>query len=320
MLSKKYFVALVALAVFASGCGSSRTSVYEGNKTNYKSSSMVIQVDTNKQGAQIDAKYRIEFEQTLRQSLLNKGFRDGNGLIVKYWFSEADEGSRAARYFVGFGTGTGKLQIVVEYYDSNGNKLSATSNEGTVSGGTFGGNFSEAIKNATDAIATFAQRTYLGRDTNPAPKPIVQQQQPVQVAPPPSSPAPTPPPAAAEPPANQPPSTPVVGSVPAPPTTPAPQSTAPAPNAGLKTWQIAVNTIPSGALIKAFDANQELYQVGKSPAGFLWPIQTQADAMVIIFQGRQVTLLPNTMESITVDFSKQPPEVKGATIIDNGHK
>ena len=102
---------------------------------------------------------------------------------------------------------------------------------------------------------------------------------------------------------------------------PAPVAIAPViPAPGLKTWQMAVNTNPPGAIIQAYDGNQELYQIGKSPAGFLWPLQTQADALVVIWQGRQVSLLPTFMESISVDFSQHPPVVKGGAVIDGAQK
>lgn len=287
-----------ALGMFAimilSACGSQRTTVHEGAQVHHKSSTVTVMHDASKKAVQVDEAHRMEFEATVKRLLIKRGFTEGNGLVLKYWFSDADEGSRSARFWLGFGAGTGRLQVSVEYYDSAGNKLANTDNVGTVSGGFSGGSYTEAIVNASEAIATYTKKTYYGREATvvaPAPAaPVTIAAQPVSASPPPA-------------PVSQ-PSAPVAAPV-------------PAPKAGLQTWQLAVNTNPQGAIIKAYDDNQALYQIGKSPAGFLWPLQTQADALVVFWQGRQVSLIPQAGESVTVDFTKHPPEVKGATIIDN---
>lgn len=293
-LSGLALATFVIMALVA--CGSQRTTVHEGANANYKSPTVTVMHDASKKSVQVDDAHRMEFEATVKRLLIKRGFTEGGGLVLKYWFSDADEGSRSARFWLGFGAGTGRLQVSVEYYDSAGNKLANTDNVGTVSGGFSGGSYTEAIVNASEAIAAYTKKTYYGREATvvaaapAAPAPVTVAAQPVTASPPTA-------------PVVQ-PSAPVVAPV-------------PAPKAGLQTWQLAVNTNPQGAIIKAYDDDQALYQIGKSPAGFLWPLQTQADALVIFWQGRQVSLIPQAGESVTVDFTKHPPEVKGATIIDN---
>lgn len=290
------FGALLMGSIMA-GCGAQRSTVRSIANDSYKSSSVSIVVDTSKRSVPVEDKYKDEFARVLKQRLETKGFKEGKGLVLRYWFSQADEGSRSARYWSGFfHAGTGKLSVSVEFYDVNGAKLAETDNEGTVSGGglDFGGSYSEAILNSAEAIASYTKKAYFAKDANPIAT--------VSLAAPATLPGTT-----------------ALAPQQAPSSQPAPLSAVALaqPAVALKTWQMAVNTNPPGAIIKAYDANQELYQIGKSPAGFLWPLQTQADAVVIMWQGRQVALLPTFMESISVDFTQQPPVVKGATVLNS---
>ena len=279
------------------GCGAQRSTVRSSTNDSYKSSSVSIVVDTSKRSVPVEDKYKDEFALVLKQRLETKGFKEGNGLILRYWFSQADEGSRSARYWSGFfGAGTAKMLVSVEYYDVNGAKMAETDNEGTVSssGLNFGGSYSEAILNSAEAIASYTKKAYFAKDANPVA--VVSPAAPVTSL-----------------------GTTALAPQQAPSLQPAPLSAVALaqPAIALKTWQMAVNTNPQGAIIKAYNVNQELYQIGKSPAGFLWPLQTQADAVVIMWQGRQVALLPTFMESISVDFTQQPPVVKGATVLNS---
>ena len=279
------------LVLLLAGCGSQRTAVIESSSSAYKSSTITVIPDANQRGVLIDDKLKNEFETTLKRQLLRKGFANGNGLTLRYWFTEADAGSRTARTFsLGLGGGSGKVQVLVEFYDARGNKLAQTDTLGQVKGGFLGGSFAQALNNAADSIAEHAKRTYYSKDAavtlaqhvrvNPGPSKPYTSTQPLSVAPIPSSVAPN-------------------GVA----------------QSGLKTWQIAINTNPQGAIIKAYDQQQNLYQIGTSPTNFLWPLQTQADSLVILWQGRQMVVLPTFMESISVDFSQQPPVVKGGTVI-----
>lgn len=279
--------AYLALVLLFAGCGSQRTTVREGSNTTYKSSTISVLYDANQRGVHVDDDRKNEFETALKRLLTQKGFAQGDGLILRYWFSDADEGSRAARYWIGFGAGSGKMLVSVEFYDARGNKLATTDNVGTVSGGFVGGTFSEAIRRSAETISTYTQKTFLGRNlTSSTTSPL--EKSPTA----PSSVQATPSGVKDQP---------VIASTP-----------------GLQTWQLAVNTTPQGAIIKAYDSNQNLYQIGKSPTGLLWPLQTQADALVLFWQGRQVTVIPNQGESVQVDFTKIPPEVKGASVIEQG--
>ncbi len=281
------FCVLLIACLFVSACGSQKTTVRDASNAIYKSSTITVVADATKRSFQTDDQYRVEFENKLMERLERKAFTTGSGLTLKYWLSDADEGSRSARFWLGFGAGTGKFKVIVEFYDVNGNKLSETENVGTVSGGFTGGSFSAAILNSAESIAAYAKKTYYSKDAVPI------------AATTSTSPSPL---ASSAPGASQPARSSSIVTTPAP---------------GLKTWQMAINTNPTGAIIKAYDANQNLVQIGKSPASFLWPLLTEADTLVVVWQGRQLSLLPTFLESISVDFSQNPPVVKGGTVIEN---
>jgi len=80
-------------------------------------------------------------------------------------------------------------------------------------------------------------------------------------------------------------------------------------------WQLAVNAVPAGALVMAFDERQQLQQVGTTPCALLWPPRTAADALVVRYQGREVMVLPRRDEGVFVDFSAAIPQVEGGEVI-----
>jgi hypothetical protein len=68
-------------------------------------------------------------------------------------------GSRALRYFVGFGAGSGHISVTVELKNNDGNVLYATNSEADLSIGVFGGDFTEvAGKTIVEAINEFGSQ------------------------------------------------------------------------------------------------------------------------------------------------------------------
>jgi len=283
------FLALWSLFAFT-GCGSQRTTVHQGSSGHYKSPTVSVQRDTSRTSVLVDEDKRLEFEATLKRMLNKRGFTEGDGLILKYWAADADEGSRSARFWLGFGIGSGRLQVAVEFFDSAGNRLATTDNVGTVSGGFTGGSYSEAIVNTATAIADFTKKNFYGPTASVAVPAIASAQQGTGG------------PAVSSNQTNQ--------------ATP-PTTTTAAPASQLSAWRLAVITTPAGALIQAYDANQKLYEVGKSPVILDWPPRTTADALVVFWQGRQVNLMPTPNEAISIDFTKSPPVITGATVLSS---
>jgi hypothetical protein len=276
----------IILIAMVSSCGSERTVIQlPDTNSSYRSTTAFVIADKSKGGADVEDQYRTELESELHHDLQSQGFKNGSGLTIKYWFAEADPGSRAGRFWIGFGVGEGKVQINVEFYDANGNHLSSTDNIGTVSGGFTGGSFSTAIDHAAEAIAEYAGKHYLGSDTSILASTTQSQGSNSGLA---TSPEPAPA------------VTPTVA-----PATPE-----------LTTWALSVNTIPQGAVISAYDDQQHLVELGRSPFSTTWPRLTELDVLVVKFQGRHVEIIPNKNESVIVDFSKMPPVITGGSLVE----
>ena len=79
------------------------------------------------------------------------------------------EGSRAKRYFAGFGAGTSQIFAHVKYVDrATGETLIETEVIGTLSGGAFGGNSKNVLRDFAKALVTTTKLTVL--KPLPAPK------------------------------------------------------------------------------------------------------------------------------------------------------
>lgn len=147
---------------FICGCGSGRTIVKNQPSENFLSKSVTLEEDLTKGGAQIDRTDKEHFVKHLKEKLFEKKqFIEGDGLKIKYYFSDADKGSRSERYFGGFGAGTGTIHVIVDYIDKSGTAIVSTESIGTVTGGGFGGSFDTAIEHAADEIAKYTIKQFL---------------------------------------------------------------------------------------------------------------------------------------------------------------
>jgi hypothetical protein len=72
-----------------------------------------------------------------------------------------DEGSRAKRYFLGFGSGTAHATIECSFTaKSTGRQIAVATFEGELSGGLFGGSSDDATKGVIKAIEEFLKDNY----------------------------------------------------------------------------------------------------------------------------------------------------------------
>lgn len=68
-------------------------------------------------------------------------------------------GSRALRYWIGFGAGAGHLYVTIELKDKQGNVLYSTNTEADLAMGVFGGSMSKvAHKTIVEAVNNFGSR------------------------------------------------------------------------------------------------------------------------------------------------------------------
>ena len=103
-----------------------------------------------------------ELKEYMEKAFFEKGlFSKGDGLTVKYGFMTYDEGSQAARYFLGgIGGGEAKMVVGAEFYDKSGKLLAKIQSEGRLNGGFFGGDSSSAIKKAAQEVADYAKANF----------------------------------------------------------------------------------------------------------------------------------------------------------------
>jgi len=89
------------------------------------------------------------------------GFQHGTELKVQYQITFVNEGNRAMRALVGFGTGKGKVTVQAKFKDTAGKEIATIMMDGDVSGGMYGGSIFSAAENCADQIADYATDNYL---------------------------------------------------------------------------------------------------------------------------------------------------------------
>ena len=83
-----------------------------------------------------------------------KGVLLMQGTIVRY-----EEGSRAKRYWIGFGAGKAHCTIQVIFFDKEtGEELSRTNFDGTLVMGVFGGDADEAVAGVIDSFMNYMKK------------------------------------------------------------------------------------------------------------------------------------------------------------------
>jgi hypothetical protein len=113
----------------------------------------------------VDAKFSATFETKLREALFHAkepafNFRDGDELTATYRFVQLNEGSRAKRYFIGFGAGKGTLTIEIRFRLKDGTDVGKIDVGGELSVGVFGGEFDTAIAKAAEQAAAYIRANF----------------------------------------------------------------------------------------------------------------------------------------------------------------
>lgn len=153
-------IALIGISLAVSGCAGSSNLVVMPNTSEYRSGSVTLEYG----GATVEAEDKgvSELKAYMEKAFFEKGlFEKGEGLTVRYGFMTYDEGSQAARYFLGgLGGGEAKMVVGAEFYDNDGQLLAKIQSEGRLSGGFFGGDASSAIEAAAKEVAEFAAANF----------------------------------------------------------------------------------------------------------------------------------------------------------------
>lgn len=157
---KKFLVA-AALAFTVTGCASSALMVEQPNTSSLRTSTASIAYDKSNVPVDDD---NITYTQKRMETEFFGGkvplFAKGDGITIKYRYIGFDEGSQAARYFLGPIAGGSKILLEVDFIAPDGTLLSKVRGEGTVSGGFFGGSNKSGIDQAVKKVAEFAAANF----------------------------------------------------------------------------------------------------------------------------------------------------------------
>jgi hypothetical protein len=157
----KRFVFAVALAFAATGCASSALMVEQPNSSSLRAATATVSYD--KSNVPVDNE-NITYTQERMEKAFFGGetpvFTKGDGLTIKYRYIGFDEGSQAARYFLGPIAGGSKILLEVDFVAPDGTLVSQVRGEGSVSGGFFGGSNKSGIDQAVDKIAEYAAANF----------------------------------------------------------------------------------------------------------------------------------------------------------------
>ena len=152
-----------AIALFAlTGCATGTVKVNEPTKRTVVSSVNLVAGDHT---VPVEAQYVETFEKKLRESLYMAkepafNFKEGEELSAVYKFVQLNEGSRAKRYFIGFGAGKGTLTIELDFVLKDGTKVGKVDVGGELSIGVFGGDFNTAVAKAAEEAATYMRANF----------------------------------------------------------------------------------------------------------------------------------------------------------------
>ena len=107
---------------------------------------------------------RSKFQAALEKKLYGpgSGFVRGNDYRLTWTPVKVDEGSRALRYFVGFGAGAGTMVTNVKVTDAKGKLVGQGEAEGKRVMGIAGGDFEGACEEAGEEIAKVARTIVSG--------------------------------------------------------------------------------------------------------------------------------------------------------------
>ena len=150
-----------ALALATTACANSALLVERPNASTYRTTQATIQYDGSNVSIDDD---NIAYTQSEMEKALFGGdspiFNQGDGLTIKYRYIAFDEGSQAARYFLGPIAGGSKVLLEVEFIGPDGAVLSTVRGEGSVSGGFFGGSNKSGIQKAIAKVADYAAANF----------------------------------------------------------------------------------------------------------------------------------------------------------------
>ena len=155
----------VSVALTLTACGSSRSVIDKRDDVTSRARVLQVKTAAGQTGLQVPADCLQAFTKRLERTLFHrKAFLHGtDGLTLTYTFANGDEGSRAARFWLGFGAGAGSIVVKAVWTDADGKEIARSTHTGTVSGGATGGSWTDAFERCAKEVATFARTHFLER-------------------------------------------------------------------------------------------------------------------------------------------------------------
>lgn len=159
--------AVLAIAMALSGCGAVHNSVVTpptSELVGFKRLTLVpVEVsstETNEDATALNDKWRKMAAEKLTASLDKRGIAlGGESQGVVECKIDVRYGSRALRYFVGFGAGKGSIRVVISLRDPNGGQRYSVQAKADLAVGAFGGSMSSVASDTIDsAVADFVSR------------------------------------------------------------------------------------------------------------------------------------------------------------------
>ncbi len=162
MLKRTTAAALALTVMLLAGCATGTVTVDEPAK---RVPVATVKLAAGEHTVPVDAKYVATFETKLREGLFQAkapafNFGEGDDLSVTYRFIQVNQGSRAKRYFIGFGAGKGTLTIEVKFRLKDGTEAGKIDVGGEISVGMFGGDFDTAIAKAAAEAAEYIRTNF----------------------------------------------------------------------------------------------------------------------------------------------------------------
>lgn len=176
-MQKKKIIGCLIVIFLVVGCASNRFAVQSPTKTQFRDfdSLEINDFKTNVIGSEAQdvadsmastLKEKIIYHNTNSEDKLFGDIVIGDSSALKPLIADCtlisyEKGSRAARYFIGFGAGEAFTTVSCSFIDKNtSNEISAATFDGELSIGFFGGSVSEASSAMINSIVEYIEVNY----------------------------------------------------------------------------------------------------------------------------------------------------------------
>lgn len=153
-------ITLLAMISILYGCASAKLNVLKPLASQPGTVSLTLLDKTAKHVSDEDiGNLKAAFSDSLQKSgttLVSTEKKDVPTIVGE--IQEYDKGSRALRYFISFGAGTGNMKTAWKVVDPTGEEVASCNIDGSISAGVFGGSFYEVHDEVAKAFIKFFTR------------------------------------------------------------------------------------------------------------------------------------------------------------------